>query len=70
MKFLKRMLLPIILIGALCLAGCAVQKNDEKHSAEHTLFAMNTYMTFTAYGENAEIALDEVNHLVEKLENL
>lgn len=70
MKFLKRMLLSIILIGVLCLAGCAVQKSDKKDSAEHTLFAMNTYMTFTAYGENAELALDEAAHLVEKLEKL
>lgn len=34
------------------------------------MFAMNTYMTFTANGENAEIALEEAAHLVEDLENL
>ena len=70
MKFLKRTLLTIVLIVTLCMAGCSVQANDEKSSAEYTLFAMNTYMTFTANGENAEIALEEAAHLVEKLENL
>lgn len=50
------------------LAGCSSEQELSK--AERTLFAMNTYMTFTAYGEQAQAALDEVEVLIEKLESL
>lgn len=50
------------------LAGC--DSEQELSKAESTLFAMNTYMTFTAYGEQAQTALDEVEVLIEKLESL
>ena len=38
--------------------------------ADETLFAMNTYMTFTAYGGEAETVLDEVKERVLQLESL
>ena len=34
------------------------------------LFAMNTYMTFTVYGENGETALAEATAQIQKLESL
>ena len=50
------------------LAGCSsVQELPE---AENSLFAMNTYMTLTAYGENAETALEESANKIQILESL
>ncbi len=49
-------------------SGCATE--SEPPRAEHSLFAMNTYMTFTAYGENAEKALEESAGLIQKVEAL
>ena len=66
---LKRLLLFItylVLLGTL--AGCT--STQELPEAESTLFAMNTYMTFTAYGENAETALDESMVRIKTLESL
>lgn len=50
------------------LAGCSSEQELTK--AESTLFSMNTYMTFTAYGEQAQTALDESEALIEKMESL
>ncbi len=50
----------------LTLSGCAA----EQKPVEASLFAMNTYMTFTAYGENAQSALDESTELIETAESL
>ena len=49
-------------------SGCATE--SEPPRAEHSLFAMNTYMTITAYGENAEKALEESAGLIQKVEAL
>lgn len=60
------------LLSAFCilqLSGCSKPQN-EVIRADETLFAMNTYMTFTAYGEEAETALDDVKEQVVKLEFL
>lgn len=50
----------------LTLSGCAA----EQKPVEASLLAMNTYMTFTAYGENAQSALDESTELIETAESL
>ena len=59
---------------AISLAGCSTQApqapDDGAQSAERNLFAMNTYMTFTAYGENASAALEESMELVQEVEAL
>lgn len=66
---LKRLLLFITCLALLVsLVGCT--STQELPEAESTLFAMNTYMTFTAYGENAEAALDESMEQIKILENL
>lgn len=70
MKTRKGIFLLVILIEALCFTGCATQQTEENIKAERNVFTMNTYMTFTAYGENAEIALEEATSLVEELEAL
>lgn len=60
----------ILVILFLALAvGCAVQfvQKPKKETCEKQIFAMNTVMTFQAYGENAaeavEAAAEEVNRL-------
>lgn len=70
MKLLKNIFLVLNLITALSLAGCTVQQISEKNKTERSLFAMNTYMTFTSYGENSEIALQEAADFVKKVEAL
>lgn len=50
----------------LTLSGCAA----EQKPVEASLFAMNTCMTFTAYGENTQSALDESTELIETAESL
>lgn len=62
----------VFLLCAFCvlvLSGCSETQN-EMIRADETLFAMNTYMTFTAYGEHAQTALDESEALIEKMESL
>lgn len=60
--------LTAVLCAAL-LAGCGAQ-TAEAPRAERSLFAMNTYMTFTAYGEGAEAALESASQRIEALESL
>ncbi len=43
----------------LCLVGCGKEQAVEKQ-----IFAMNTYMSLTAYGDNAEAGLTEVIHAI------
>ena len=43
---------------------------DKAQEAENSFFAMNTYMTFTAYGEGAEDALVDARVRVEEVEAL
>ena len=50
------------------LTGCA--REQELTAQERSLFAMNTYMTFTAYGENAAEALGVALERVEEAEAL
>lgn len=50
--------------------GCKQQENTEQLRSEASLFAMNTYMTFTAFGENAQAALTDVKQMVQQTEGL
>ncbi|MEM0529753.1 hypothetical protein WGC32_05395 [Zongyangia sp. HA2173] len=68
MKLWKYKMAAIIL--AVTLAGCGVQTADTPQRAERSLFAMNTYMTFTAYGEGAETALQKSEDLIREEESL
>lgn len=51
----------------LLLCGC---KASEEKCAKKDLFAMDTYMTMTAYGENSEEALDKACNEITSLEKL
>ena len=57
-----------VLLFVLCIAMLtACQNSDEKNKVSKDIFAMDTYMTVTAYGKNAENgvnkAVDEINRL-------
>lgn len=57
-----------ILIMALCLCGGCGQ-TPLPDPAEHSFFAMDTYITMSAYGGQAEEALTEAETLVRRLES-
>ena len=69
----------ISVLGVLSFAGCA-KKQDEKKTetsseastqeASAQVFAMDTYMTLTAYGEHAQEAVDKAAERVEALDAL
>ena len=62
----------VSLLSAFCvlqLSGCW-ETRDEMIRADETLFAMNTYMTFTAYGGESQTALDDVKEQLLQLESL
>lgn len=63
-----RRILSLALFLAFMLTGCAWEQ--ELSAQERSLFAMNTYMTFTAYGKNAAEALDMALEQVEEAEAL
>ena len=62
--------LPCMLAFSILFTGCTGEQNTKQ--TEHTtgLFAMGTYMTLTAYGENAETALADAEERIKKLETL
>ena len=63
-----RRILSLALFLSFMLTGCA--REQELPAQERSLFAMNTYMTFTAYGKNAAEALDVALERVEEAEAL
>lgn len=68
-KLLK--MLAVLLCMGLGLTACSAPK-PEAEQTEHTksFFAMNTYMTFTAHGENADTALTDAQTKITELEQL
>ena len=62
----------IMKFAALCLAllltGCAADPRGEEHTS--SFFAMDTYMTLTAYGENAEQGVNAAKAEILRLEGL
>lgn len=64
----KRMI-SLLIIGTVFLTSCGKPKPDNEPQ-DKSFFAMDTYMTITAYGENAESALNKAEERVSELENL
>lgn len=62
-----RRIFPLIFILALC-TGCGQQSTLSKPT-ERAVFAMDTYITMQAYGSEAEPALEEAEHLIQRLES-
>lgn len=72
---MKIKLLGILLIFSLLLCGCTGNTAEKKNSKEavketKNVFAMNTYITLTAYGENAKSALTDSENRIRELERL
>lgn len=63
---MKKSLAAILLFIALLLTACTGA--DEQEESTESFFAMDTHITFTAYGKNAQSALSEAKGLVEDLE--
>lgn len=56
-------------VGLMFLASCSHKKNTYEPQSK-SFFAMDTYMTITVYGENAESALNQAEEKVAELEKL
>lgn len=54
----------------LCLTACSSPRGDDMTAHSASFFAMDTYMTFTAYGANAEGALRQAEDRIAELEGL
>ncbi len=54
----RRIYIPLLLCLLLCLTGCSEKPVTKQ------IFAMDTYMELTAYGDNAEVALTGVIHTI------
>ncbi len=59
--------LSVVLFG---LTACAGPRGGDRTAHSESFFAMDTYMTFTAYGENAESALRQAENRITELEGL
>ena len=65
---LWKKLAALLLVGVL--TGCSAPAEEMQQPVERSLFAMNTYMTFTAYGEDAQAALQEAEECIQQVEGL
>ena len=62
-------MISLLIIGTVFFTSCGKSKPDNEPQNK-SFFAMDTYMTITAYGENAESALNKAEERVSELENL
>ena len=63
----EKRILGILLIAMMCLTACS-QKQEKQTEHTESFFAMDTYLLFTAYGENAEKELLNVKEKIMELE--
>lgn len=71
----KVKILSVVILFIISLTGCAAADNTKTESVQQQeplvdteFFAMNTYLTFQAYGDQADIALEEAKKKVLELE--
>lgn len=68
---MKKMIFCMIMAGLLCFTACGKKTDSFKNEPQSkSFFAMDTYMTITAYGENAETALNQAEERVTELEKM
>ncbi|MDO4313424.1 MAG: FAD:protein FMN transferase [Eubacteriales bacterium] len=70
---MKRKIIITVIAVCMMIVGCgdnSEKKEPDNASAEKELFAMDTYMTVTAYGENAQEAVDRAADEIERLDTL
>jgi len=54
----------------LCIGGCSWKQNQDMAEHSESFFAMDTYMTFTAYGTDAEPAILAAEDKIREMEEL
>ena len=68
---MKKMIFCMIMVGLLCFTACGKKTDSFQNEPQSkSFFAMDTYMTITAYGENAGTALNQAEERVTELEKL
>ena len=68
---MKEVIFCIITAGLLCFTACGRKVDSSQNGPQSkSFFAMDTYMTITVYGENAETALNQAEERVTELEKL
>lgn len=65
---MRKSIFTCLIAVILFLTGCS--KQSESTEKKESFFAMDTYITFTAYGENAESALSQAKDKIMALEQL
>lgn len=63
-------ILSAIVLLVVTLSGCKAESAIEDSKSESRLFAMNTYITFTTYGDDADETLKEAEGLIKEAEKL
>lgn len=66
---MSRKTISLLLTGVIFLTSCDKSAYGKK-TQNKSFFAMDTYMSITAYGKNAETALNQAEEKVSELENL
>ena len=59
----------VLTVFMLSLVSCRAEKKKTENAVTRDVFAMDTYMNMTAYGENAEKALDDSEKRILQLES-
>ncbi len=74
MMKLKKYIVMLMIITAASLCGCrdnnGIMNNGKISEETRDVFAMDTYMTLTAYGENAKDAIDEAVDEIQRLDDM
>lgn len=69
-RLITAALAALLLLGCAACAGQPVKNSTPPSEASAGLFAMDTYLSLTAYGENADVALEQAQNRIRELENL
>ena len=60
----------LFVLIVLNLSGCSFSGKNDSKQVQRELFAMDTYMTLSAYGENAEAVLEKCENEIKRLDRL
>ena len=68
---MKKLIVCMIMAGLLCFTACEKKIDFSQNGPQSkSFFAMDTYMTITAYGENTESVLNQAEERVTELEKM
>ena len=68
---MRKILMTSVLLWIFGLSACAMGEKEaaESEPSQREFFAMDTYMTFTAYGDGADRSLQQAEQEIQRLEN-